>query len=352
MKKTAKSVLALCTAAMLMTASGCADTSWSFKTDDETLSNGAYIYYTYAAYTDAYSKVEDTSKDVLEQKVEDKDAVEWIQKKAKEECITHLTMTRLFNEKKLKVDEKTKTDYEDYAEQIYDYYYASAFETMGISKETYVKCTGTYSAYSQLLFESIYDTDGTKAVVQEDIEKYFTENYTDFYYISKPLTETDSDGNTVDISDEDKETIVSNFKNYAEIINTDKKTKDDVVEEYKKDYETEGEPGYSATTVLADSGLSDDLQKAIEELEEGKATTIEVNKTYYFIYKGKISDKLSTLEDTEANKTSRLTVLHKMKDEEYNAYLEEEEKNTKYEQNDACISKYTVNRLSDILNQG
>lgn len=353
MKKTAKSLIALSAAALMLSASGCADTSWSFKTKYETLSNGAYIYYTYAAYSDAYSKITDYDTYILDQKIEDTDATEWIANRAKEECVAHLTMSRLINEKKIKLTDSDLEAYEGYAESIYSYYFESAFEQLGVSKETYKKCSGTYSAYSEALFKSIYDIGGTSEVSQEDLEKYFTENYTDYYYFSLPLTETDDSNNTVDISDEDKEIITSRFKNYVELINTDGKTKDDVLEKYQSDYSTDQDPGTSSTAILSESGLPEDLQNAIKELEEGKATCLEVNSSYYFVYKGKIADKLSTIasgsEESEVVQ-NRLAVLHKMKNDEYQNYLDEEAKKTKYETNDACLSKYSVKRAVDIIN--
>ncbi len=353
MKKTAKSLIALSTAALMLSASGCADTSWSFKNKYETLSNGAYIYYTYAACSDAYSQTKDSDTYILDQKIENTDATKWIEDRAKEECIAHLTMTRLIKENKIKVTDEDLESYESYADTVYQYYFESAFETLGISKETYRKCSGTYSGYSEALFKSIYDIGGTKEVSQEDLEKYFTENYTDYYYFSLPLTEKDDNNQTVDISDKDKEVITSRFKNYVELINKDGKTKDDVLKKYQSDYDTDKDPGTSSTNILSESGLPEDLQKAIEKLEEGKATCLEVNSNYYFVYKGKIEDKLPTIaadsKDAEVIQ-NRLAVLHKMKDDEYQKYLDEEAKKTKYETNDACLSKYTVKRTVDIIN--
>lgn len=352
MKKTAKSLIALGTAALMLSASGCADTSWSFKNKYETLSNGAYIYYTYAAYGDAYSQITDYDTYILDQKIEDTDATEWIESRAKKECIAHLTMSRLINEKKIKLEDTELESYESYADSIYSYYFESAFEQLGISKETYRKCSGTYSAYSEALFKSIYDVGGTSEVSQEELEKYFTENYMNYYYFSLPLTETNDNNETVDISDEDKEIITSRFKNYVVMINNEGKTTDDVLEKYQSDYSTDEDPGTSSTTILSESGLPDDLQTAIKELEEGKATCLEVNSSYYFIYKGKIEDKLSTIaSDSEESEViqNRLAVLHKMKNDEYQDYLDEEAKKTTYDTNDACLSKYSVKRTVDII---
>ena len=353
MKKTVKSVLGLCMAAALLSASGCADTSWSFKSDYETLSNGIYIYYTYSAYTDAYSQVEDTSVSVLDQTVEDEDAETWILNKAEEECIAHLTMTRLINENNVEIDEDDLATYEDYADSIYEYYFASSFEALGVSEESYRKCTGTYSAYSEELFKSIYDIGGTSEVSQDELEDYFTENYTYYTYFYLSLTTTDDDGETVDIDDDERALMEAYFAEYKDMINTDGSTMDDVIAQYQEDYDTDDDPSVTNTAILSETSLSEDLQAQIEEMEEGTADCIELDSYYYFIYKGNISDQLDTIADDSDDDeviSNRLSIVHDMKDDEYDEYLEEEKENTEYEINDACISKYTVQRVINIIN--
>lgn len=355
MKKTIKPLAIFSAAALLACTTGCADTSWSFKTDDTTISNGMYIYYTYIAYNEAQTEVteetesseeaaEESSIDVLAQEIEGNSAEQWIKDKATEECVAQMTMDKLIKENKITVDEEELKIYEDYALQWYQY--SSAFYTeLGISKESYITATGTYSGLSEQLFLSMYDTDGTKEVSKEDKEKYFTENYTDYFYIPYSLKTTDDSGNSVDIDDETLDKVKTNFAKYADMLNTKGKTTSDVVTQYKVDFETETDPSTSATTVIDNTDESE-LLKAISELDEKKATIKTINNTYYLIYKGTVADKVSTIEEDESVNTS---LLHRMKDEEYKQYLDDEEAKLKYETNDACLSKYTVQRIIDIL---
>ena len=53
----------LAAAAILFGASGCADTSWSFKTDSKTLSNGQWIYFTLSAYSAAENELNSTQSE-------------------------------------------------------------------------------------------------------------------------------------------------------------------------------------------------------------------------------------------------------------------------------------------------
>lgn len=351
MKKLGKPIAVLSAAALLACTTGCADTSWSFKTKDSTLSNGMYIYYTYVAYNDATSELSkdnntqsSESKNILSEKIDGKSAEEWIKNKAVEECVAQMTMDKLIKDNKVKVDKEDLKIYEDYAEQWYQYG-SSLYQELGISKESYIAATGTYSGLSEQLFASLYDKGGSKEVSKEDKEKYFKENYTNYFYIACNLKTQDDSGNSKDISAEEKEKITTNFAKYKNMLDKQNKTTDDIVAEYKKDFETETDPSRSGAAVIKNLGLNEEVQKTIEGLKEGQSEVKEINNQYYIFYKGKIEDKLSNLDD----KSTNTSLLHTMKDEEYNKYIDDAEAKLKYEKNDACLSKYTVQRTVDIL---
>ncbi len=361
MKKIAKPLAALSAAALLVCSAGCSDTSWSVKTDNKTLSNGAYIYYTYMAYNDAQSKIKEeksssktsessqtsesseTSTDIMSEKIENKSAEKWMEDKALEYCVEELTINKLLKDNKVKIDENKVDTYKSYYEQWYQYG-SSLYNELGVSKETYLTIS-TVDMLSGELFKSIYGKGGTKEVPSDEIEKYFKENYTDYFYIPYSLKTTDSSGNSVDIDDETLDNVKVNFAKYADMLNNKGKTTSDVVTQYKTDFSTETDPSTSATAVLDDTNLSDDLKKAISGLDDKKATVTTINNTYYLIYKGAIVDKVSTLKE----ESTSLAVAHKIKDDEYNKYLDEQEEKLKYEKNDACLSRYTVQRTVGII---
>ena len=373
MKNIVKPLAVFSTAALLMCASGCGDTSWSFKTDDDTISNGTYIYYTYMAYNEASSKIEEEasaaeessdtaessasstesevseeSVDILTQKIEDKTAEEWIADKAKEECIAQLTMDKLIKEHNVEVDEEEIEIYTSYYEQYYQY--GSSFYTeLGISKESYLNATGRYTGLSEQLFYSIYDKGGSKEVPSEDIEKYFTENYINYFCIPYSLKTTDDDGNKTDIDDETMDKVKTNFAKYADMLNKGSST-DDVVEKYKTDFEVTDDPSQSDNIIVEDSGMGDEFKKVINGLKEKEATVTSIDDTYYLIYKGAIKDQVSTLSDDSTQMNQRTEVLHKMKDDEFKKYLDDEEAKLKYETNDACLSRYSVKSTVDKIN--
>ncbi len=353
----------LCTAALIVSASGCADTSWSFKTSNKTLSNGVWIYKTYGAVSDAISKIqEETSKsvsitddDFTSNKVEKKNILDWVTEKAKDSCVEYLTIEKLVKDNKVKIDKKAiESSEKTYAKYIDQMGAKELYEKLGISSSSAAYCDSTISTYKEDLFKAIYDKDGSKAVSDDDVQKYFTDNYTDYYYLYYSFKTTDSDGNSVDIDDETKDKVTAAFAKYAKELSDGSKTITEIDEEYKKDFELKEDetvPSSKGTEKLADSNMSEDVQKEIKALGDKKATVKSIDDKYYMLYKGSISDKAKNISDdsTKTDAISRINIVHEMKDEEFKKYIEDEKKKLKYDTNDACLSKYTAERTVNII---
>ena len=160
---------------------------------------------------------------------------------------------------------------------------------------------------------------------------------------------------TVAISDEKKETIETNLNKYRVMLNNENATRSDVTAAYQEDFGTETDPTVHATTILEDSTLSEELKVAVGELEEGKAVVKEIGDNLYLIYRGVIADQTENIkpqndiDPTDSDALARESLLHKMRDEEYKTYLEEQEAKLTYDENAACLSKYSVQRTIDII---
>lgn len=356
-KKVIKPVALLGAAAMLVSASGCADTSWSYKTDNKTLTNGGWIYYTFDATNEGVSKIqaddEDfklSKSDITSKKIEDKNAVDWINEEAKEHSLDFLTIFKLAKDFDIKVDEENRKAMKNTYKSYFDSGYMDTYKKLGVGLDTFVDVFVVYPDLEEKVFKHVYGTDGSKAVKDEDIKKYFEDNYTSYYYISYSLKTKDDDGNDVDIDSDTRDKVTGNFADYATRLNKGESI-DDIETSYKADFEVETVPSTKATAVLEDSSVPEEVQKVIKDLGDKKATVKTIDDTHYLIYKGSISDEAKTLSDeaSDGSTVTKSTVLHKMKDDDFKTYLEEERKKLKYEKNDACFSKYTVNRTIQII---
>ena len=284
---------------------------------------------------------------------------DWIKNKAKQRCLEALTVDKLLKENKVEYDKKP---IEDYRKQYISYMEKNGndlFTTLGVSTGTIADCSVVYPQLSNELFKYLYGKGGPKEVTDEQLKKFYTDNYTDYYYIPYTFTTTGSDGNKTEIEDSEKDKVKSNFGKYAKELNEGKKKTTDIDEEYKKDFEKEKSDSVSDTADLSKSSLPEKLQEAIKALGSKKADVKEIDGVYYLIYKGDINEKAAKIKSTEdkdssdseqdTDAVSRETVLRAMKDDDYKSYLEEECKKLKYDTNDACLSKYTVERTVDIV---
>ena len=357
-KNFVKPVAVFGTVAMLISASGCSDTSWSFKTKDKTFSNGAWIYYTYSALEDAVSEIEEstektfdiTTEDISSKKIEKKNAIDWINEKAKEKAIEYLTVEKLCQANKLEPDKEQINSLKENYKSFYESGYMGLYENLGVAPDTFSDIYGTYNLRYEQLFDYIYGEGGSKEIADDEISKYFTENYTSYYYIPYSFKTTDEDGKETEIDDETKDKVITDFAKYAKELN-EGKTTDDIDTEYKEDFEAETSPSVKATTIMSDANVPEDLQKVIKDLGDKKATVKTIDDTHYLVYKGSISEEAKALIDGTSENTTVTadTIRHKMKDDEFKKYIEDEEKKLKYEVNDACMSRYTVQRTIDIV---
>ncbi len=377
MKNIGKKISALAlTAVLACSAASCTigPGKWSYKTDIAEISAGSWIYNTYQSYNEAVSKIQEANKDnedfdvqlmdIKKEKVEEKNAVDWIFDEAKDKCLSLLTVEKLVKDKNIVIDDE---QINLTANMYVQYYYkgseeATAFyEKLGVSEESFGECVARYNYLYQELFKNLYGKDGEKALSDEEVQKYYTENYISYYYIPYSLKTTDENGNSVDIDGETKEKTIANFNKYRNMINNDKKKTADIEEQYKKDFSVESVPSSSEKmlkTKFDESSLSDELKKAIKDNKANQAAVTTLNDTLYFIYTESVSDlakKIKYSEDAKEGETDyldKLDLVYEMKKDELDEYIDTEKKALKYETNDACISAYSVERAIQIAKEG
>lgn len=370
MKQSLKIGSLLLAAVMLMSAvfvSGCSlNKEWSYKTSDEELAIGVYIYSLNVAYSQAESYAKeldeyDSSKNTwLEMEITDEDgntqvANEWIKEQAQLMCLSYLVVDQQLEKEGATVDEAVMESAEEQAEtywnvgQYAQYGYIMPMkddlEPYGISFESFEYCTTDYSVKQSALFEKMYNEGGSKAVSDDELTKFFTENYIDYSYLPVNLytTTTDESGNSTStaLSDEDAKKLTDELDGYASDINGGKSF-EDVVEAYMANHEDiTADPSSSSTEALESFSMGDELKEALEKLDGKKATTLQVgtgeSAIYYLVYKKDIAETAKTYLEDETNHTS---VLAAMKQDEFNDCIKELTKELEYEANTSVLDSY------------
>lgn len=345
LKTVAALILAL---VMLLSTTACSgDTTWSAKYEDTTLPVGVYIYNTYSAYYQAYYQVTDSSTPVMDQKIDDKPVSDWIKEKASEDLKSILCTQKKFKDMGLSFTEEELTA----QQKNLDSNWAQSktmLEKLGVAKESLNIATVQQQAMYVKIFEAIYGEGGEKAVSDSELEDYYVDNYTHYGYFTKALTTTDEDKNTVNLSDEEIGKIGDKFEEYAKAINEDGKKPEDVAKTFQDDEDLDSDPYKESTLIVKDSTLSEDLQSALKDLENGKAKAVKSGTTYYLLYKYDIKDSVSDLK----NENNRAKYLSYMKGEEFDTMMAEEAEALEgVTINDAAVKKYTPERVADLTKQ-
>lgn len=350
-------------------AAGCTPVSltqqWSYKTSDEELAIGVYIYSLDTAYQKAKtfaSKLDgydESSDSWLDMEITDDDgkkevASKWIKDQAKLMCLSYLVVDEQLKKENAEVDAATLATADEQAKtywnvgQYADYGYvmpmSKDLEPYGISFDSFKYCTTEYSTKYQALFDKLYQKGGSKEVSDSDLLKYFNDNYVDYSYFSVNLysSSTDEAGQSknVALSESEAKKLTDQIDGYVKDINGGK-SYDDVINEYKKAENLTNDPATSAVEDLENSSIGDELKEAIKKLDNNKATALKVGSgdsaVYYLIYKRDVTKKD---EEYTKDETKRSQVLASMKSDEFADYIEELTKSLKYEENTSQIDRY------------
>lgn len=303
MKKVRKIAALLMALSLAAASAACStDKSWALKRDQESIPIGVYIYYLFAAYQNGSSQVADTSKPVLEQKIENKDAKEWI----RAEALNYTKSIFVLNDKMKELGLKLSADEEKNISAGTESQWAQASATLekyGVSKTSFNLAYSDYAAKYQKVFDALYGKGGKQAVSDADLKAYFEKNYSDFSYLYAPLTKTDASGASAAMTQAEKDAVKKQFDGYASDVSSGKKTIKQAADAYKTASKATADPLQNDTVVLDTSGYPTTFKSLVTSLKPGEVKTLEVSDVYIVVQKNDIKKKTSSYlsEDTNRN---------------------------------------------------
>ena len=373
MKNLKKLTAVSLTVAMLAAFSGCGDQSWSYKTDDVSLSAGTYIYNLLNGYYEAYDKVDtpDEAEDILKEEVTDSDddttktVEQFALDTADEETTKMIAVEELFKKYNLELDEGDYETYKGYTSQVWSSM-KQTLEDYGISEKSFEYCYAEYSVKSNQVFEYLYGKDGEKYVTDDELIKYYKDKYTGYAYFSLSMTDYDDEGNAVPKSDDEIKKAGEAFTAYADLINKDKKDYKDVVLQYTEDYSLTNDPTYSGSYDKEESNIAEDVAASLDKLKEGQAEFVQSGEgedaIYYLVYKPVTDDIIDFLADEDDDSAdtvettdtasaeteiydlktgySRSSLLEEMKSDDFADYLKNYASGIGVEKNPAVVDKF------------
>ncbi|MBQ8859988.1 MAG: hypothetical protein IJ015_01460 [Ruminococcus sp.] len=374
----------LCMVIALSTAACSLTPQYSYKEGDNELALGVYIYALYNAYSQAQSYAQQTEgydsengtydgeKSFLKVQITDDKGVtatadQWITDEADRMLRTLLAVDKEYERLGATMDQTTENGYKASAKEYWDYGpyyqmygeqyinpYKDIFEPLGVSYESFEYYYLT-SAKQEIVFDILYNEGGEKAVTDEELTKYFTDNYTSYTYFSTNLYNTveatsDQEGGTLSsneaLSESEIKKIENNYKGYVSSLNSGAKIAD-ITKKFTKDFELESDPSVSNVEILDESSIGEDLVSAIKELKEGTASYKTIgeddSKIMYLFYKDPIKNQVKNYIEDDTNRTS---VLRSMKADEFQTYIDDLAKSLDVEISKA-VSKYTPSMFEE-----
>ena len=350
--KTLKKVCAfLLLLATLFSITGCVNHNWSVKTDEETIAAGVYIYYMMTAYNDAIAKIDDEKADVLTSTIDGMTGREWIMQETRNYCKRHFAVNTLCAERNITLSDEDKSSINNTLSYM-SAYYGTFFTEAGISLDSVREIYENSYLYSNLLF-SYYDGKGEFAVKEEEIKKYFSENYFAYKVIEAPFSYT-SNNQTVNYSDAEiklrKELINGFFEDAAKADKAD-------IDEYNKKYQNrnlkEGEEEKKvdpltlqfATEETATTTYGDTFFKDLKAAKAGDFLKYETSKGIYLVQK---FDEYSN--ESKKYKDERENCIATMVEDDFIEILTDKTTTMSFTFNEKALKKYSLDNLITLLN--
>ncbi len=164
--------------------------------------------------------------------------------------------------------------------------YGEYYEKIGVKRDTLTKIF-TADAYRDALMLKFYGKGGMKEVSEGQLYANFQANYVVFQSITGYLTQTDENGVTTPISQNDAETLVLKFQNILKTVSSGEQT----MEQAAAYLVSTGLPGAVQTVVLHrdDTSYPEGFFEQIQALEKRTATIISTKEYIFLVVPGEIT---------------------------------------------------------------
>lgn len=286
--------------------------------DGYEISSGLYLMAQFTAYTEAERLVEDAERDVFAQKIEGKNANDWIKDRTEELLLRYVAVRRLCRERDLFIDQ---TGQQAIEQRLQGW---SAIEPIytdnGISAMTFQRYL-TAEELSRVLFNSLYAEGGEFAVTDEVLQAEFAEVSAHVRMISIPTAPME-DGTSV------REEVINRCRSILEKLNAGSTMEEvvttDVADIYAfigRDYDTE-----TAMDNIFDNWVSYDDDSGVFSPEELELLRTQQSGDYGIVITEStviIYEKREIFDDEETFQSRRANVLQVVKEDDFENYLSE-----------------------------
>lgn len=332
-----KIAAAVCAAALALSMTGCADTSWAVKYDKITIPVGVYNFFLVNNAYSVSSMASSGSSDVWSQTVSNTSAVTWAMNSALDSCKQVAVIEKLAADNKVKLAASEKSYMTNYASSTYNQS-SGVLSKNGISQDSMERIYEDMYYLRTDVFKAIYGKGGSKAVSNSDIDKYLSKNnfvHVKQIFVSKKDTSSQSGAAYTGTklaaqkakADEAYKAAKADPKKFA-----------NYVKKYNEDPGMMSYPvGYTFNKTTG-SNYDPKFVKLAYSLKIGEVGMAESDMGYFIEYKEPATAANVSTNDSES-------ILQAMKGTEFSNTINSMIKKGKFEQNNAAFDKFSPKKV-------
>ena len=290
-----KIIVLFLAAAMLFSLASCGESNpYVLVSGDTTVNKGVYAYY--------LDKVMSSPKEYSVD-LKNKDAV---QNAAVSLCKEYLAAQSLLSDNGVYFSQQYKSQVAEETEKEWSLF-GNYYKSIGMEKPD-LTAVNTYEAQKDCLLQHFYGKGGKNEVSDDDLKEEFVDLYIGFKAFEGSFTKTNVKGETIDMTESERESLIAQFRAMANKINEGASI-DDVYADYCK---KEGLVATSALEVMLttenDPMYADDFFKKLSTITHGKAAPVTSGSSVYVVERCTIASS-----DEDVFEQYRAVVLEKMK---------------------------------------
>ncbi len=198
--------------------------------------------------------------------------------------------------------------------------YGSFYTENDISKQTVYKIELS-RAYENALLADYYAADGDHPVTEDEIKKYFGENYAAIRFVTGYLFNVDDNGATVPMTEAEKTKLTNSFKSVAEMV-----TEGTSIEESVGSLGENTEVRNAVINSFSDGTFPEGFWNKVKGIESGKTQVFTIGDYIFLVNRVDVFS-----EEHGYYNTYRTDCLKKMKGEEFSVVVDTWAENYKAE---------------------
>jgi hypothetical protein len=249
-----------------------------------------------------------------------------------EQCCEYVAVNTKIAELGLTLSPSEKRSASNNLEDLW-HVFSGYYEKLGVSKQTLMKIQ-TADTSRNRLFYYIYDEGGEKAVNEDDIKKYYNENYISFRAITGYLTTTDANGNTVVMTADQKAEMNKEFTELSTRLRNGQ-TMNEIVELYSKKHPDSTVSDQLQFIKKGTDSYPDGFFENVQKLSVGSNAVIITNNYIFLI----VRENPSEDEAKQYYERYRDDCLKSLRGEEFDKIVEGYAAELSVERNDRVINR-------------